>query len=1199
MFLEIFLFEIKYRLKKISTWVYFGIFFALTFILIAGYGGAFKGLNVSVGSSGGNVKANSPYLLYMIISTFGYFGMLITSAIMGSSIYKDFSVNCHSLFFTKPISKFNYFFGRFFGSMTVVLIIFLSFILGAFIAAIMPFMSADKLGDFHLMYYLHPYLTAVVPVVFLTGTIFFSMAAISRKIMPTYVSGVIILIGYLIASNFLSDIDNKTIAALVDPFGMGASTLVTKYWTVAEKNSMLVSLQGLLLLNRCLWSFVGFVVLLFSYFKFDLSFVTKSTGKMKKVKEEKREQEEEIVLTKPKVFCIYSFKNSLFHAARLTLMEFKGILNNIYFIVIMLAGILFLFSTSSQVGKMFGTTTYPVTYMVLSIISGSFALFVLIIITFYAGELVWREREIKIDQLMDSLPVPTPVFYISKLTALIMVQVLILVIIMICGVIIQSYKGYYNYDFTLYFKILFGQELLAYSMLCVFAIFVQVLSPHKFFGHFVMIVYYIGNTMLSMFGFNHHLYRLFTHPTVIYSDMNGFGHFIKPFIYFNIYWVSFVIFIALISNLLWVRGKETNLIVRVRQMFVQATKANYVFGTLVLIVFVVSGSFIFYNTNILNKYKTNKKSEEEFVNFEKKYSKYKNLVQPRIISVKTDVDIFPKERNFSVKGNYILENKTEKIIENIHVLVNPDMKINKLGFNIKTEQTLIDKKNGYYIYKLSKQLMPGEFVNLEFDLDYVTKGFKNSGTNTSIVYNGTFFDNMSYFPHIGYDESYELSDNEDRKKYGLKSKPRMADVNDMEARKNTYISHDADWVDFETTVSTTKDQIAIAPGYLQKQWVEGNRKYFHYKMNSKILNFYSFLSAKYLVKHDKWNDVAIDIYYNKGHEYNLDRMINAIKKALAYYSKNFSPYQHKQIRILEFPRYATFAQSFPNTIPFSESIGFIAKVDDNDEDDLDYPFYVTAHEVAHQWWAHQVIGGNVQGSTLMSESLAQYSALMVMKKQFGREKMRKFLKFELDKYLSGRSFERKKELPLYKVENQSYIHYRKGSVVMYALQDYIGEENVNKALSNYIKKVGFQEPPYTNSIEFLDCLKEVTPEKYQYLIKDMFETITIFENRVSKAVSKKLESGKYEITISTIAKKYRADELGNEKEIAIDDWIDIGVLGKDSKELYLKKYKIDKKEMEITVVVDEKPEKAGIDIYNKLIDRISGDNVLSVVFNEK
>jgi len=120
-------------------------------------------------------------------------------------------------------------------------------------------------------------------------------------------------------------------------------------------------------------------------------------------------------------------------------------------------------------------------------------------------------------------------------------------------------------------------------------------------------------------------------------------------------------------------------------------------------------------------------------------------------------------------------------------------------------------------------------------------------------------------------------------------------------------------------------------------------------MDSPILHFYAFQSARYQIKRDSWKGVNIEIYYHKGHEYNLDRMIESIKSSLAYYTENFSPYQHRQVRIIEFPRYASFAQSFPNTIPFSESIGFIAKMDKDDPESIDVPFYVTAHEVAHQW----------------------------------------------------------------------------------------------------------------------------------------------------------------------------------------------------------------------------------------------------------
>ena len=143
-----------------------------------------------------------------------------------------------------------------------------------------------------------------------------------------------------------------------------------------------------------------------------------------------------------------------------------------------------------------------------------------------------------------------------------------------------------------------------------------------------------------------------------------------------------------------------------------------------------------------------------------------------------------------------------------------------------------------------------------------------------------------------------------------------------------------------------------------------------------------------------------------------------------------------QARILEFPAYSDFAESFANTIPFSESIGFV--VDVRDPDDVDMVTYVTAHEMGHQWWGHQVIAADKQGATMLIESFAQYSAMLTMERLKGPDGLRKFLKYELDAYLRGRGTEAVEELPLDRVEDKAYIHYRKGSVAMWFLADQLG-----------------------------------------------------------------------------------------------------------------------------------------------------------------
>jgi aminopeptidase N len=473
----------------------------------------------------------------------------------------------------------------------------------------------------------------------------------------------------------------------------------------------------------------------------------------------------------------------------------------------------------------------------------------------------------------------------------------------------------------------------------------------------------------------------------------------------------------------------------------------------------------------------------------------------------------------------------------------------------------------------------------------------NDRGNINVVENGTFIDSFEYFPHLGYQPFAELQDRNKRRKYGLPPIERMRPQSDMNARMNSQLSREADWINLDTTVSTSPDQIALAPGYLQKEWTQNGRRYFHYKTTSPILDFWSYLSARYQVKRGEWKGIPIEIYYDAKHPYNVDRMIDAVKKSLDYFTTEFSPYQHKQVRILEFPGYRTFAQSFPNTIPYSERIGFIADL--RRKDSIDYVFYVTAHEVAHQWWAHQIIGGDVQGATMLVETMAQYSALMVMEKEYGKDQMRRFLRYELDRYLEGRGGELVAEMPLMLVEDQNYVHYRKGSLVMYALRDAIGEEKVNQALRTFIEKHAFQGPPYPTAGDLVSEFRAVTPPEKRSIIHDLFETITLYDNRAKDVRVAALPGGKYRVTFTIDAKKLRASGSGEEKEVPVDDWIDIGVLGEKSKEtkeekvLLLEKRHITKPETTIEVVVNEKPTKAGIDPLNKLVDRNPSDNTKS------
>jgi ABC-2 type transport system permease protein len=1194
MFSNIFLFEIRYRLLRPATYIYFAVF-----LIGAGLLGATDAVQVGGGSP--NIHRNSPVTIANMMGLFTAFFMVITSALMSTPVYRDFEHDTHHLFFTLPISKLGYLGGRFAGSLVIALLVYtavpLGLLAGSFIGSLAGSLEPDKIGPFRIDAYIQPFFTIILPNVLFCGAIFFSLASLSRKMVYAYLGNVVLLVVYITCQTYLYDLDNKNIAAVFDPLALTGLSEITRYWTTSESNTLLVPFNGILMLNRFIWVAVAAAVFLFTYrtFRFE-SFMErkKSSGKALSA------EPQPVLSGLRAVEQRFSFLNHLRQLLNLAFLNFRSIVKEIPFIAITLCGVILLVFTSSLLAEIYGTSVHPVTYALLEKTSGVFSLFVIVLIVFYSGELVWQERRLKMHLIYDALPVPNWLLLGSKMLSMFMLVAFLMLVVMVCSIGIQLSQGFTDIDFGLYFYELFYLRFFGFALIAVLAVLVQTLVTDKFMGHFVMIIYYVLNIVMGQVGLSHNLYRYNGRPGYVFSEMNGYGHLLEGVHWMNLYWGLFAILLAVVSNLFWVRGAEKTFRWRMRLASERLNLYSRLALGLSIVGFAATGAFVYYNTNVLNKYRSKKDMEQLAVKYEKTYRKYYSIPQPKIVGAKLFVDIFPQDRSVRSRGTLLLRNNTAVVIDSVHINLPAELEIRKLSVGGSSRRVLEDNEMGYHIYRLSTPLMPGDSVPLDFDLYYQPKGFTNSMAGTGIVYNGTFVNNTFLCPGIGYSPEGELEDRAKRRKNGLKPRDRMAPPTDSLHRMSTYIGDDGDWIDFEATVSTSADQVAIAPGYLQNEWTEGNRRYFHYTMDSKILNFYSFLSAEYEIKRDKWKDVNLEIYYHKGHSYNLDKMMKAMKKSLEYYTASFSPYQHKQVRIIEFPRYAQFAQSFPNTIPYSESIGFIANL--KNEEDIDYVYYVTAHEVAHQWWAHQVIGGNVQGSTLMSETMSQYSALMVMEKEYGKDQMHKFLKYELDRYLTGRRIEQEKEMPAMLCENQQYIHYSKGSLIMYALKDYIGEERLNKAMADYIAKTGFQQAPFTNSLEFVSFLKAATPDSLQYLVKDMFETITLYSNRTDEVSYTRLNDGKYKVKITVDSRKYRADSVGTEKEIAVNDYIDIGILGERKeggttrdKPLYLQKHKVKNGKNTFEIVVSEEPKKAGIDVYNKLIDRDSEDNVRKTV----
>lgn len=1214
MFLTIFNQELKYWFKKPAFYIYLTIFFALSIFVGANTAGIFDSLTMSTGSSR---IVNSPKNLNGMFNALTILIYFLFPSIIGVSIFRDFKSEMHTILYSYPFTKVNYLFAKFFSSFLIVTLIVLSIGLGMFIGFRLPGTNSEIVGAFRVVSYLQTYLVYIIPNVLLFGAIVFATVTFTRNLSAGFIVVVILMLIQGISESLMSDLDNRLISALLDPFGGQAANYYTRYWTVAEQNDLLLPVKGVIIYNRLLWLAIaiGIFGLVFKYFSFSQNAMSFSFRKQKSARVTKSNFGGIIKIELPKVTYDYSFLQNLKASWKLSNMDFKFIIKSWPFLSILLVGLIFILIMSISLSEISGTYTYPTTWQMLLYPGNTFSLFINILTFLYAGMIVHRGIMAKSNHLIDVTPIPNWTLLLSKFIALIKMQFVLLFVIMVGGIIFQIYRGYFNFEIGHYLYELIVIKLIHFAIWAFLALFIQTLVGNAYLGLFILLVVSMAIPFLRYIGIEQSIFKYNQGPGYAYSDMNGYGAFFSRYFTYKFYWLLNGILLLIGAALFWVRGlphsfKERLSIAKSR------FKGAYLIGFVIcLIAFLSLGFRIYYENNILNERYSEKEIELQQVEWEKKYKKFENTVQPRIVSVNVAMNIFPSSLDFNANGTYVLVNKSEKRIDSI--LLNHNSYPSKFTFSMGNTLVLEDTIHNFDIYKLEKGLFPGDSLNLRFEVKNKSNTFLR--IHSSVKENGTFINNKALFPSLGYSGAGELTDDKVREKYGLPKNELRPFPSDSTALGNTYIAKDADWIDFEATVSTSEDQIAIAPGYLQKEWVEDGRRYFHYKMDSKILNFYAFNSGRYEVKKDTWKDVNLEIYYHKGHEYNLDRMLKGMKASLEYNSKYFSPYQHKQVRIIEFPRTGgSFAQSFPNTIPFSEGVGFIADVDDSKEGGVDYGFAITVHELAHQWWAHQVIGADVKGATMLSESMSDYVKLKVLEHEYGKDKMRIYLKESLDDYLKGRAAEQKRESPLMYNDGQMYIHYKKGSLVFYALSDFIGEEKLNAAIKKYIEKVKFQEAPYTTSIEMVNYIKEATPDSLKYVIKDMFETITLYKNRIVDVKSTELENGKYQVDIEFNVSKYRLSDKGKrvygekvgdtisyktdkmkkpELSVHLNDYVEIGIFYKEEidgeeedVELYLKKHKITAINNKVTIIVDEKPTEVGVDPYNKLIDSNSEDN---------
>ena len=1199
-------FELRYQVKSPAFWVTSLTFFLLSFSLITA-----DSLHIGWG---GQVVRNASYTIALDSMIMGIWAIFIVTAFVANVVVRDDDTQFGPIIYATRLSKFDYLFGRFTGALAAGCLAFLSVPLGLMIGAAMPWLDPETVGPFRLGDYLYIYLVLCVPTLFVMGAGLFALATTTRSMFATYIGALVVIVLYLVTTISFGRPEYASASALLNPFGLSALGSVTRNWTPSERNVLLPPMTGALLQNRALWVTVGFALLGLAWRVFHRERRSEPSGRQ-------ADRGGNAVGPGPaparRAPPGPPSNRDLGWGplAALTRFDMLTALRSPAYVV--LVGIAFM---NAIVGLWLAgddsvSTIYPVTRVMIQTLMEQFTTIPLVIAAYYAGELVWRDRELRVHEIVDATPSSDLAFFLPKILAIATVLFTTALISVAAAIAVQTLKGYTTYELSHYVVWYVLPWLVNMVLYAVVAVFIQTLVPHKYVGLLVMLLFIIAQLTLPGLGFEHALYRYGATPPVPLSDMNGQGDFARHAAWFHAYWAAGATILAVLAYALWRRGVSAPLLGRLKRLPGRLTgPARWIIAT-AAVVMAALGGFIFYNTNVINEYRTFLDSEQWLAAQEKTLSPFAATPQPRIMDVTLAIDIYPNEPRVVTRGTYVIENRTDRALSQVHVswphavelrtfigtMETGALQLRSLDVSGATLTREFPDMN-YRIYSFDTPLEPGARREIRFETVREQRGFRNSNNESRVVANGTFLDNLQIAPSLGYNRRTALNGRAKRRKYGLPDDPGPAQLEDEGARAFEYLGRDANWVNADLTVSTVADQTVLAPGYLVDTKVADGRRVAHFRTEAPIHNFFSIQSAAYAVREDRWKDVALAVYYHPAHAYNVESMIALIKESLDYFATNFGPYQFRQFRVVEFPAYRNFAQSFPGTIAHSEAAGFI--FDTSKPVNADLVTYITAHEAAHQWWFHQVISADMQGMTVLSETLAQYSALMIMERLYGPENIRKFLKRSLDGYLNGRGAEAVEELPLARVDGQrqAYIGYQKGALVMYLLKDQIGEAAVNRALRAMIRDFAFKGPPYPRSVELVDRLRAEAGPEHQELITDLFEKITLYDLKVESAASSKRADGKWEVLMEVEARKLYADGKGVETEAPLDQAFDVGVFAAmpgavgftKASVLSMERLRVHSGRQTLTVVVDQEPKFAGVDPYIKYVDRHSNDNVQAV-----
>jgi len=550
-------FEFGYQSKQIGFWVVIAVMFLLG-VLTPWLTDIFGS-----GAAGEKIKTNGAQMIAAAVASWDVAAIFFGAIFTVSGILRDKTYNMLEIVHGTPVTTFDMTMARMIGIYLTVLACIFANTLGQFIGQFNPQIDKEILGPINLFYYLQPMLLFTVFNALIITAFFTLIAGMTQNRMLVFVSA-IGLFFFSVMTGLVTELDPpKWVQAIVDPFGSIAYTLETEFWSTEDRNTKFTPVLSYIGLNRLVWGAISLMTLALVFGKFKRGLMGGKTALSKT-----EFALDSIIPYSPRT-PITGFISDIQTFTAVAKFEYIATVRSIPFYI--LAGIAAAFFAIMTIITVFYSPQklVPTNLFMSALGFASFNIPVILIIAFFSGEMLWRERTSKIIELIDSTKVRNWPLLTGKWFALSAILATFCLIAIFVGMTVQITAGGPPVNLSLYFKYAFLNVFPNYLALAFLALFVQVFTPNRILGMILAIgvMVFFSNWPLvpgvEKLPFYHPLMGFGGTSPGSVSEISPYSNWIN-FRWFNLYFGALCVLFAIIGTWLWRRGLQTSLLNRLK-----------------------------------------------------------------------------------------------------------------------------------------------------------------------------------------------------------------------------------------------------------------------------------------------------------------------------------------------------------------------------------------------------------------------------------------------------------------------------------------------------------------------------------------------------------------------------------------------------------------------------------------------------------